>query len=109
MCPQVGRSVKVGIKNSDGGLRNVITRVIGGAECEDLRYSSWEWETRGKAVELAEQDTLTEGFSVGYIHMRSMSGVAAEDQFVRGYWQDFRKEGLIIDVRDNRGGSIDSW
>jgi tricorn protease len=38
-----------------------------------------------------------------------MSGASAEDQFVRGYFEDVDKIGFVVDVRDNRGGSIDSW
>ncbi len=31
------------------------------------------------------------------------------DEFVKGYYPVFDREGLIIDVRNNRGGNIDSW
>jgi tricorn protease len=30
-------------------------------------------------------------------------------EFVKGYYPVFHREGLIIDVRNNRGGNIDSW
>lgn len=72
---------------------------------ENLRYAAWEWKTRVKAKELAEKD----GFSVGYMHLRSMSGAEGEDSFVRGFYPDYDKQGLIIDVRHNHGGNIDSW
>ena len=72
---------------------------------ENLRYSAWEWKTRNKAKELAEK----QGFSVGYMHLRSMSGAEGEDAFVRGFYPDYDKQGLIVDVRHNHGGNIDSW
>jgi len=31
------------------------------------------------------------------------------DDFVKGFYPSFGKEALIIDVRHNRGGNIDSW
>jgi tricorn protease len=31
------------------------------------------------------------------------------EEFVKGYYPVFDREGLIIDVRHNRGGNIDSW
>lgn len=39
---------------------------------------------------------------------RSMSGASAMDSFVRGFYPDYDKDALIIDVRNNRGGNIDS-
>lgn len=38
-----------------------------------------------------------------------MSGLQGEDAFVRRLYPDYDKEGLIIDVRHNVGGNIDSW
>jgi C-terminal processing protease CtpA/Prc len=72
---------------------------------DNLRYSSWEWRTREKAQALAK----TKAFSVGYVHMRSMEGPEDMDAFARGFFSDYDKQALIIDVRHNRGGNIDSW
>jgi len=72
---------------------------------DNVRYAAWEWGTREKAQSLAK----AKGFSVGYIHMRSMSGPADMDAFARGFFSDYDKQALIIDVRHNRGGNIDSW
>jgi len=74
-------------------------------KAENLRYAAWEWKTRKNAKDLAKQN----GFTVGYMHLRSMSGAEGEDSFVRGFYPDFDKQGLIIDVRHNHGGNIDSW
>ena len=105
---KVNRGVKVDVKRASGDSdvsSSVFTRAVSNRDCSDIKYASWEYRTRQKAVRLASEA----GFSMGYIHMRSMSGAAAEDQFVRGYFRDFDKQGMIVDVRDNRGGSIDSW
>ena len=70
----------------------------------DLLYSAWEWKTRQLAKDLATNN----GFSVGYIHLRSM-GNEDSDAFYRHFFPDYDKEALIVDVRHNRGGNIDWW
>jgi len=101
-----GRSVKLGvIRTASTGAEFVIATVISSAEADELRYSHWEWNTRQSAKTMAKGD----GFDVGYIHLRSMSGAKAENAFIRGFFEDYDKEALIVDVRNNHGGNIDSW
>jgi hypothetical protein len=69
-----------------------------------LRYDSWE----RKSAELAETLAKDAGFSVGYVHMRAM-GTNDEGAFARAFFPAFDRDGLIIDVRHNLGGNIDSW
>ena len=69
-----------------------------------MAYTSWEWTSRQHAKTLASEA----GFTIGYAHIRSMSGAPAMNSFVRGFYPDFDKDALIIDVRNNRGGNIDS-
>ena len=47
------------------------------------------------------------GGDIGYLHLRAM-GPADIASFARDYFGQLRKDGLIIDVRNNGGGSIDS-
>ena len=83
----------------------VVAVPISSSHADDLRYSAWEWETGQLAKTLAKK----EGFSVGYVHLQSMSGPQAEDAFARGFFPDYDKDAFILDVRHNRGGNIDSW
>jgi tricorn protease len=65
------------------------------------RYSEWEYSRR------LMTDSLSGG-KVGYLHLRAMgSGDIA--QFIRDYYPVYNRSGLIIDVRNNNGGNIDSW
>jgi tricorn protease len=100
-----GRSVKLRVAKTAAEIVDIITVPISGSAADDLRYTHWEYQTRVKAKELA----LQQNFKVGYIHMRSMSGATAENAFARGFFGDYDKQGLIIDVRNNHGGNIDSW
>ena len=45
---------------------------------------------------------------IGYVHLRAM-GENDINQWVEEYTPVFTREGLIIDVRHNGGGNIDSW
>ena len=110
-----GRSVRLevirlvsGSKNSTGSeeafTEPLLTVPISQDAAETLRYDAWEWKTRQKAKQLAAQA----GFSVGYVHMRAM-GREDMDAFARGYFPDYDKQTLILDVRHNMGGNIDSW
>mmetsp|Transcript_38758 Transcript_38758/g.85087 ORF Transcript_38758/g.85087 Transcript_38758/m.85087 type:complete len:554 (+) Transcript_38758:44-1705(+) len=75
------------------------------SDASNLRYTAWEWRTRQAVKQLSSQA----GFSAGYIHLRDMSGTKAVDAFVRGFYPDYDKQALIVDVRHNHGGNIDSW
>jgi len=113
-----GRSVRLDVVRTSSALNEtssnetdtfkpepMIVVPISNDDAEDLFYAAWEYRTRQKAIELADQ----EGFSVGYLHLRSMSGPNDINKFFRGFFPNYDKAGLIIDVRHNRGGNIDSW
>lgn len=67
----------------------------------NLQYSDWV-ETNREVV--AKQS----GGKVGYLHLRAM-GSRDVESFARDYFEHFDKDGMIIDVRGNNGGNIDSW
>lgn len=45
---------------------------------------------------------------VGYIHIPDMGATGAYE-FIKWYYPQIRKEGLVIDVRSNGGGNISQW
>ncbi len=66
-----------------------------------LRYSDWEYTRRVKVEEEGEGQ-------IGYLHLRAMSG-GNITEFYRDFYPVFDRQGLIIDVRRNSGGNIDSF
>jgi tricorn protease len=84
-----------------GATRDVIVTPVSLARETAMRYDEWEY-TRRLAVEKASRNTI------GYVHLRAMS---ANDmaQWQREFYPVFDRDGLIIDVRHNNGGNIDSW
>lgn len=58
----------------------------------------------------SNRDTVAaaSGGRIGYLHLRAM-GAGDVASFARDFYEHHDKDGLIIDVRGNRGGNIDSW
>ena len=95
---QAGKQVRMSIKRGKSS-RDVILKPMGSAFW--LRYRDWEYNNRLK-VDKASED------QIGYLHLRAM-GRQDINQFFREYYPVFNRRGLIIDVRNNWGGNIDSW
>jgi tricorn protease len=99
---KVGKQVLLRIKPAGKSeTRDVLVKPISTGNEYDLRYHEWEY-TRRLEVEKAS------GGRYGYIHLRAM-GPNDIAQFVENYYPVFDREGLIVDVRHNGGGNIDSW
>ncbi len=95
---QAGRQVL--LKLGDGpAARDIIVEPVGGEQ--NLRYTDWEYTRRLAAEEQSNG-------AIGYVHLRAM-GNGDMDQFYRQFTPVFNKQGLILDMRQNRGGNIDSW
>jgi tricorn protease len=84
----------------DRELKTIVSPVDA-VENARLRYSDWE-EGRREAVEQAG------GGKIGYLHLRAM-GKDDIAGFARDFYAQIDRDGLIIDVRHNNGGNIDSW
>ncbi|CAG0999120.1 tricorn protease [Phycisphaerales bacterium] len=99
---QSGKQVLLKVIPKAGGEPRtvIVTPFSQGAE-EDLRYHEWQY-TRRLIVEQQSDNQF------GYVHLRAM-GSGDMNDFARGFYPVFIRKGLIIDVRHNRGGNIDSW
>jgi tricorn protease len=98
---KAGKQVLLGIKPIQGEPRKVVVKPISPGEDEDLRYHEWEYSKRLAVDELGSGD-------IAYVHLRAMGGDDIE-AWARNFYPAYTKGGLIIDVRNNRGGNIDSW
>lgn len=78
-----------------------IVKPISIRQAADLRYGEWEYHNRLRVDELSDR-------KIGYLHMRGMSS-ENYSEWVRNYYPIHDRHGLILDVRYNRGGNIDSW
>ena len=99
---QAGKQVLVRLRPKSGaGTRDVIVKPISMEEEADLRYHEWEFTRR----EIVERES---GGKLGYVHLRAM-GPDDINQWVENFYPVVNRDGLIVDVRHNRGGNIDSW
>ena len=64
----------------------------------DLIYMDWVSSNRKKVTEMS-------GGRIGYIHVPDM-GAPGIREFIKWYYPQLRKEGLIVDVRANGGGNV---
>jgi tricorn protease len=103
---KAGAEVLLRVKAKGGAgreatVRSVLVKPMKANDEDDLRYAEWEY-TRRQEVEKASSG------HIGYVHLRAM-GAEDIDQWAREYYPVFDRQGLIIDVRHNEGGNIDSW
>jgi tricorn protease len=81
-----------------GAVRQVIVDPI--RDEDDLLYFDWVLSRHEYVSE------KTDG-RVGYIHLPNM-GAAGIREWIKWFYPQIRKEGLVIDVRNNGGGNVSS-
>ncbi|NIE78714.1 S41 family peptidase [Asaia sp. As-1742] len=100
LANQAGKQVLLTLKRKDRQFQTIVTPVSAKQEAS-LRLRAWESERAARV----EKDSHGR---IGYLHLRAMGpdDIAA---FTRDFYAQTDKDGLIIDVRRNLGGNIDSW
>lgn len=98
---KAGSQVLLKVKNAAGTTRDVLVTPMKDRDESRLRYAEWEYSRR-MAVEKESNNTI------GYVHLQAM-GSGDMDQWAREFYPVYDRQGLIIDVRHNNGGNIDSW
>jgi tricorn protease len=90
-------TLSINSKPSEQGARNVVVRPIP----SEFGLHELNWiETNRRKVEQAS------GGRIGYVYLPDM-GPAGLNEFVKQYFPQIRKEGMIFDVRYNGGGFVD--
>ena len=93
-----GKQVRLSLKRG-ADEHDIIIVPIGNTY--NLRYRDWEYGNRTYVDKKSGND-------IGYLHLRAM-GRNDINQFAREFYPVFDRKGLIIDVRYNFGGNIDSY
>lgn len=92
------RDVKLRVADSAGKRRTVTIRPTSYPAVTRLLYESWIRNTRKKVDELS-------GGTLGYLHVRAMATAEFQRFEDELYSVGVGKKGLLIDVRENGGGS----
>lgn len=98
---QHDKQVLLTVAGADGRRRDVVATATDPVRERALRYLTWERE-RKERVEAASLNRI------GYVHLQAM-GPNDIARWAREFYPVFMREGLILDLRQNNGGSIDSW
>jgi tricorn protease len=98
---QAGKQVLLHVRRGQGAARPMIVTPVTLEKQSALRYSDWEQERAARVAKASDGH-------IGYLHLRAMGSndIAA---FAREFYANINRDGLIIDVRRNNGGNIDSW
>ena len=96
---QVGKQVLLDLLRNKKAIQTVVVPSDHSAE-RQYRYQDWVSSNRAKVTQL---DTR-----IGYLHLQSMVGRDV-GSFANEFYADQNKQGMIIDVRRNNGGNVDSW
>jgi tricorn protease len=99
LAETVGQNVMLTVNSKAGedGSRNVVVKPV--ASEFPLRELDWIATNRKKVADAT-------GGRVGYIYLPNM-GAEGLNEFVKQFFPQIRKEGLIFDVRYNGGGFVD--
>ncbi len=92
------RDVMLHVKSATGAERDVMLRPISYTTARKLLYDKWIVDNRS-AVDKASNGTL------GYLHISAMNDESFQKFQEELYAAGAGKEGLVIDVRENGGGS----
>ncbi len=99
---QSSQQVLLKVQSASSGKEfDAVVDPISSGDESNLRYGEWEYTRRLHVDEAGKGD-------IGYVHLRAMGG-GNYTEWVKNYYPVFNRKGLIIDVRHNRGGNIDSW
>lgn len=97
---KAGQQVRLDLTRGGTGLSAIVEPVSAFGQTQ-LRYRHWVQSNRDYVRQATED-------RIGYLHMRAMGGRDIAS-FARDFYEHFDKDGIIIDVRGNFGGNIDSW
>jgi tricorn protease len=96
---KAGKQVLLSLTRAGENLKTVVKP---SSTRDDYFNRYFDWVTQNQQKVHQADDEL------GYLHLRAM-GAGDVATFAREFYAQYKKQGLIIDVRRNNGGNVDSW
>ncbi|MGB0133070.1 S41 family peptidase, partial [Dokdonella sp.] len=100
LANQAGKQVLLNLQRGPASHRTIAMPVDSRTEAS-LRYSDWTQRSNDRVMDRGKG-------RIGYLHLRAM-GPNDIAHFAREFYTNAYRDGLVIDVRRNNGGNIDSW
>tara|TARA_B100000678_G_scaffold14471_1_gene11435 strand:- start:3022 stop:6336 length:3315 start_codon:yes stop_codon:yes gene_type:complete len=95
-----GDQILVDYERNGNVMQEIVVPVSARTESV-LQYAHWVEQNRRAVADATDGE-------FGYLHLRAM-GSSDLESFARDFYEHFDKDGVIIDVRGNRGGNVDSF
>jgi tricorn protease len=102
LLSQAGRRVELDVSSGAAAVRTVVVRPISLGEEKQLRYRQWVEERRAHVAR-------SSGGRLGYVHMLSMGADALAQLYIDLDAENFGKDGVVIDIRNNNGGFVNAY
>jgi len=99
---RIGKRTTLSIRGTDGKVRKVELKPVNPGTAKGLLYRQWVERNRAYVNKIS-------GGKLGYVHMYDMSSEALTQLAVDLDAQNFAKEGVVIDVRNNNGGFVNAY
>ncbi len=96
---QTGKQVLLQLQRGQGEVKTVVRPVDANGNY-GLRYNDWVNRNRSRVVAMDAD--------IAYLHLEAM-GQGDVASFARDFYANLNKKGMVIDVRRNDGGNVDSW
>jgi tricorn protease len=93
--------VLLALRGADGQARQAVVVPVPAERELALRTTDWEWQLARTTLERSQG-------RIGYLRLRAMRGPDM-GTFVREFYSHLDRDGVVIDLRGNSGGNIDSW
>ena len=97
---QAGKQVLLTLRRDNQSFQTIVQPVAAQQDAM-LRYRDWVNQNQQRVTGASDG-------RLGYLHLYAMGGNDIAS-FAREFYAQYQRDGLIIDVRRNRGGNIDSW
>jgi Tol biopolymer transport system component/C-terminal processing protease CtpA/Prc len=98
----VGRRVELSVQGAAGPARTVVLRAVPLGTEKELRYRQWVEERRAYVAKASNG-------RLGYVHMVDMSADALNQLHLDLDAENFARDGVVIDVRNNNGGFVNGY
>jgi tricorn protease len=104
MANTVGRRVELRVRGDgrSAGERTVVVQPVSTNAEKGLRYRQWVEERRAYVARVSNG-------RLGYVHMNDMSAEALDRLYLDLDAENFGREGVVIDVRNNNGGFVNAY